>query len=132
MKMFKKADLIIILGVILLGACALLITFFAGNQKPGYVRISVNGKNTAVYPLDTDREFTVTGFDGGEVHGFIKDGVADVSEATCPDKICVNHSVIKRTGESIVCLPNRVVITVIAADNEAADGSDTVDAVAGD
>ncbi len=132
MKMFKKADLIIIIGIVLLGVCALLITFFAGRQTPGYVRISVNGKVTAEYPLNTDREFTVPGFDGGEVHGFIKDSVADVSEATCPDKICVNHSAIKRTGESIVCLPNRVVITVIAADDEAADGADKIDAVAGD
>ena len=125
--MFKKADIIIILGVILLGISALLITIFAGRQAPGYVRVSVNGRITAEYRLDTDREFSVTGYDGGEVRGTISGGIVDVTSATCPDKICVNHTVIKRTGESIVCLPNRVVITIISSDED--DG--VIDAVAG-
>ena len=125
--MFKKADIIIILGVLLLGACALLITVLAGRQAPAYVRIIVNGRIAAEYRLDTDRDFSVTGYDGGEVRGIISGGTADVVSATCPDKICVDHTVIKRTGESIVCLPNRVVITIVSSD----DDESVIDAVAG-
>ena len=44
----------------------------------------------------------------------IKNGEAAVTRADCPDLICVNHRVVKRNGESIICLPHRVVITVIS------------------
>ena len=37
-----------------------------------------------------------------------------MENASCPDGICVSHRPIFRDGESIVCLPNRVVITVVS------------------
>ena len=45
----------------------------------------------------------------------IKDGKAWVETASCPDGICAAHKPIHREGESIVCLPNKVVITVSTA-----------------
>ncbi len=127
--MFKKNDLLIIGVVFLLAAAAFLAVKLSGSPQPGLVEIRVNGELTAVYSLDKDREFTVTGYDGGEVRGVISGGTVDVTSATCPDKICVDHSVIRKTGESIVCLPNRVVITIAAADDENTD--DILDAVSG-
>ena len=44
----------------------------------------------------------------------IKDGVAYVESASCPDGICSSHRPISREGESIACLPNRVIINVRA------------------
>lgn len=43
----------------------------------------------------------------------ISDGRADMESADCPNQICVHHSAISHTGETIVCLPNRVVIEVV-------------------
>ena len=43
----------------------------------------------------------------------ISGGKADMESADCPNQICVHHSAISHTGETIVCLPNRVVIEVI-------------------
>ena len=43
----------------------------------------------------------------------IKDGKADVTEADCPDKLCVHQKAISKTNETIVCLPNKVVVQVI-------------------
>ena len=43
----------------------------------------------------------------------ISDGKADMESADCPNQICVHHGAISHTGETIVCLPNRVVIEVI-------------------
>ena len=48
----------------------------------------------------------------------IRDGKAYMEYASCPDGICVDHSPIFRDGESIVCLPNRVVITVTDSNNQ--------------
>ncbi|MCR4991648.1 MAG: NusG domain II-containing protein [Lachnospiraceae bacterium] len=43
----------------------------------------------------------------------LSDGKANMESADCPNQICVHHSAISHTGETIVCLPNRVVIEVI-------------------
>ena len=42
----------------------------------------------------------------------IADGSASVTEADCPDALCVGMGKISRTGQSIVCLPHQVVVEV--------------------
>ena len=42
--------------------------------------------------------------DGAEVY---------MESADCPNQICVHHSSISHKGETIICLPNRVVIEII-------------------
>ncbi|MBE6779994.1 MAG: NusG domain II-containing protein [Ruminococcaceae bacterium] len=42
----------------------------------------------------------------------IKNGSVDVVSATCKNKVCVNHKKITKKGEQIVCLPNKIIITV--------------------
>ena len=50
----------------------------------------------------------------------IRDGCADMTDADCPDKICVNQKAVSRPGETIVCLPNKVVVEVEADTGETA------------
>jgi len=52
----------------------------------------------------------------------IRDGKADMKEADCPDKLCVHQKAISAENESIVCLPNRVVVTVTNSKKEGMDG----------
>jgi hypothetical protein len=42
----------------------------------------------------------------------IKDGMVTVTEASCRNQVCVKHSPVSRSGESIVCLPNRLVVRI--------------------
>ena len=49
----------------------------------------------------------------GECILVIKDGQAYMQEADCPNQICVHHSAISHKGETIVCLPNRIIIEVL-------------------
>ena len=42
----------------------------------------------------------------------IADGTADVTQADCPDKICVDHAPISRDRETIICLPHKLVVEV--------------------
>ena len=44
-----------------------------------------------------------------------------MSEANCHDQLCVKQGRINKVGQSIVCLPNRVVITVISGDKDSMD-----------
>ena len=74
----------------------------------------MDGEEYGTYPLSEDTVVEIrTGKDGEELNRLIiRDGKAFVERATCPDGICSNHRPISRDGESIVCLPHKVVITV--------------------
>lgn len=101
------------------GACLYL---FRGEGDT--VTVSVDGKVIATYPLGVDRVEDIRTDGDGLNRLVIKDGKAWVETASCPDGICAAHKPIHREGESIVCLPNKVVITVKTADN--ADSPDIV------
>ena len=57
-------------------------------------------------------EFTVSGYQGGINSIIISNGSVTVSDADCPDKLCVKTGKINRAGETIVCLPHRVVVEI--------------------
>ncbi len=121
----KKADFIVI-GAVAVVVAVLLIVLYGVNSNSGdYVQIEVDTKIVDVLPLDTDTEKTIK-TDNGTNKLVIKDGKAKMIEADCPDGICVNHKSINRSGESIICLPHKVVVTVV---NEKAQ-DDEIDAVA--
>ena len=51
----------------------------------------------------------------------IEDGAVSVTQADCPDKVCVAQGAIRYNGETIVCLPNRVVVEVTGAEEPSFD-----------
>jgi hypothetical protein len=93
------------------GACLYL---FHGEGDT--VTVSVDGKVIATYPLGVDRVEEIRTDGDGLNRLIIKDGKAWVETASCPDGICAAHKPIYREGESIVCLPNKVVIAVKTAE----------------
>ena len=117
--MFRKKDMIIYASVLLLFGAAYVITAVVRQHHPAgsYARISVDGSIIADYPLSQNFETVIDGYSDGNLRLVIKDGTADVISSTCPDKICVRHRAVSRTGESIICMPNRVVIEIISEDN---------------
>ncbi|MGN1187013.1 MAG: NusG domain II-containing protein, partial [Lachnospiraceae bacterium] len=74
------------------------------------VVITVDGEEYAQYPLKSGstKEITV------DVHNkvIIDDGVVWMEEADCPDKLCINQGKISKAGQTIICLPNRVMVTI--------------------
>ena len=90
-------------------------------RAPGdTVTVTVDKKLYGTYSLDTDTTVEIRTAEGETAHNrlVIRDGKAYVEEANCPDGICAAHKPISREGESIVCLPHRVVITVQTAREE--------------
>ena len=51
----------------------------------------------------------------------IKDGEADMISADCPDKLCVHQKAISKDGESIICLPNQVVVEIESSESSEYD-----------
>ena len=107
-KLFKRQDMILI-AVILAAAVLLFLGTKIMHKSPAEViEISVDGKVIETLDLAKDQELTIDGVSGGTNHLIIKDGEAWVSEATCPDRLCVHQGKIHLDGEIIVCLPNKM------------------------
>ena len=110
----KKNDLILI-GVLLMVALAayFCISFFQGaSTKNGVAVVTIDDAEYGRFPLVVDTEERIELPDGSYNLLVIQDGKADVTEASCPDGICVNHRAISKQGQSIVCLPNKVVVEI--------------------
>lgn len=118
--MIKKNDVILI-GVIIVLALAVIL-FLNLNKKEGdRVVVRVDGKIYQTFDLNKDTTFTVEDGKGGYNTFIIQNKTVDMLEASCPDKICVNHKPVRYNHETITCLPNKVVLTVESEENSEVD-----------
>ena len=90
-------------------------------KKDGaFVQIKVDGQVVNTIPVNQNETLTIEGYQGGSNIVTIENGGVTMTDADCPDKLCVKTGRISKTGETIVCLPHRVVVEIIGA---AADDS---------
>lgn len=104
----------ILIGSLIFVAVSFLLVSKLIIQKPGnLVEVMVDGELYASLPLNEDVEMEIEGVLDSSNYLIIEDGYAKVVEASCPDKLCVDQKKIMYTGETIVCLPNKVVVQVV-------------------
>ena len=115
----NKAELIILLIIVVIGA-ALVLIFLLMRKPGGEVIVSVDGKEVARYQLTEDIDTVIQGI-GGTNHLVISGGSASVTDADCPDKLCVGMGAISHVGDSIVCLPHRLSVRIAGDDTAAPD-----------
>ena len=113
----KKPDLLLIGMLLIMGAGLIIYTKFMSHTG-NVVQIRVDGEAKAEYPLDTDIDVILSGVDGGMNHLIIQDGQAWFSEASCPDGLCIGMGKISKSGQSIICLPNRVTAEIVGEIDE--------------
>lgn len=104
--MLKRGDKVIIasvLGLIILSSALL----FLGKTDGRAVTIRENNKLIYKGSLYENK---VIELNGNTVE--IKDGAVTVTNADCKNQICVNHGAITKKGESIICLPNKVIAEI--------------------
>lgn len=118
----KKGDLII--AAVVLAVAAVL--YFSGILKPEgegtKAVVTVDGEVFGEYDLKEDGIYTVKSEDGENTFE-IKDGVVEVTEADCRDGICVNHAPVCLDGETIICLPHKLVIEIVGGEKGTLDGA---------
>ena len=100
----KKGDFIVIGALCAVAAIIFLILNL--SSKPS-VTVTVSQNNKIVYEgkIEEDKQIKL---ESNTV--VIKNGEVFMKEATCKNQICVKHKKISKSGESIVCLPNRVTV----------------------
>lgn len=112
-RRFGKNDRIFI-GILAV-VCVLVFFAFRMLQGPGGSSVTVtrDGEVFGTYSLSQDQRIEITDEEGKVTNVLvIEDGKASMTEADCPDKLCVHQKAISAENENIVCLPNRIVVTV--------------------
>ena len=99
----KIRDIILAVAILVIA-----VGFYAGNRlinrKPAaIVEISLN--NHVIHQLDLSK--------GGTNTLVIENGQVYISDASCPDKVCIYQGKISRPGEMIVCLPNLMIAKIV-------------------
>ena len=112
-----KNDVILAVVVIAIAATGLLL-LNVFKTEGAFAVVKLDGKETERYPLSVNTEVVIETENNGKNTLVIEDGKAFIKNATCPDKICEGHSKISFKGETIVCLPHKVVIEIVASDSE--------------
>lgn len=114
-----RIDIIVIAAILALSL--LLVLVMTLTKKPGAVAVvEIDGVVTGEYPLDVEGTFPLN---GGTNVLVIEDGTAYLNYSNCPDHTCERTGKIHYVGQTIICLPNRLSITI---KGEASDGVDLV------
>ena len=109
-KYFTVGDIILTVSLLLLSFISIAWTgrFYEGVK---HVVVEVDGKRILELPLDRNDVRDVQGPLGKTVIN-IQNGAVFISESACHNKICINMGRIRNVGEVIVCVPNRVFVTI--------------------
>lgn len=117
----KKADLFLLGGVLLISCVALV--FGLWRQSPGaQVKIiGAQGRVLGVYDLNEDRVIEIE--ENGCLNTVvISGGQVSMMHANCPNQLCVRQKAIGKTGQTIVCLPNKLLLIIEGGDPSDLDG----------
>lgn len=109
----KRGDLILAAALLILSAASAVIIAFL-QPPPEYVSVRENGLEICRLPLDRDCRYSIGSGNIIEISG----GSVRMIYADCPNKICVRTGAISRGGQSIVCAPHRVTVTVTGGKND--------------
>ena len=124
----KNRTLTFIFAAVIL-LCAVVILLRSGGDGDSKIAEIVRGGeviktidlNAATEPYDIRVES-----DEGYNIVHVEPGAVSVTEADCPDKVCVNQGIITDSAYPIVCLPHKVTVRIVAGEN-----SNEIDAVTG-
>lgn len=116
-----KGDKILIVFVIVLAVFSSIFIkrqAFSSNGK--YISIQVNGKEIKKIIFDSHIIGNTIPIQTEFGYNLIEIGDEKVRiiEADCPDKIDVKQGYISRIGETIVCLPNKMVVEIKGLDKD--------------
>lgn len=108
----NKNEIYLISAILIFAFIFFVFYRFVNRGSASMAVVSVSGDTVYELPLGQDNDIIIQGAGGGTNRLIIKDGFVSVTEASCPDQICVREGAKREKGEAITCLPNKVIITV--------------------
>ena len=124
----RKADILLFFSFLALAALIAALPLMRSSGNEQMVRIISGGEVVGIYPLEKDIEVEVDR--GGHLNIVsIEDKKVSMKYSDCRNQICVHTGEITRPGDTIVCLPNYVIVEITGS-REGGDEDDAVDVIA--
>lgn len=121
---YLKCGDVIIIAALLALTTLLLVLSLLPQQTARVAVVTVDGEIVVRLPLDVDTQYTIS--ENGHINVIeVSDGKVRMLDANCPDGTCIGQGWISDGAEVIVCLPNRVAVTL-----EGSSDDGRIDAVA--
>lgn len=122
-KQKRRNDIFLI--IVLLAASLFLLMMQNIFSKDGAkVVVFLNGETVSEFSLKDelygDNALRIETTDGYNILE-VKNGAASITSANCPDGLCMKQKAISKQGESLICLPHKLVITVEGAEENDID-----------
>ncbi len=113
----KKKDIILGIGIIAAALLMLLVLQINRGEEGNRIQVILDGKIYGTYSLEKNQVIEI---EEGSFYNKIRveDGKAYMEEANCPDGYCEEQGKISRHTQTIVCLPHKLVVEVLEADND--------------
>ena len=114
----RKNDVILIVGV-LFAALLVWLGLLLFRNEGAYAVVSVDGHEVSRHALSENTEVRI----GNGTYNLliIQDGSARMQAADCPDGLCISQGKAAYNGQSIVCLPNKVIVEIIGGKDSGID-----------
>ena len=114
----KKQNFIFIIVLVVVSLILLFFLFLGKERQEGNkVLIYVDGTLVQEVSLETENEILIHGNPGDNIL-VIQNGKAYMKEASCENHICIQQGEISKNGETIICLPNQILVEVSAESQE--------------
>lgn len=111
---------VIFLGCLLAAGLLLTAGIYLYSENGAMIKVTADGTYYGTYPLTEPQRIPIDTADGTNVI-VIGDGQAHMEYADCPDGLCMRQGAISRAGQTIICLPHRLVVEVTGAEENEYD-----------
>lgn len=115
----KKRDIVLAAVLLILGITGVLIVKY-GLKSGNTADVYIDDKLVQTIDLSVDDEYTFQ-TDKGSNTVEVRNGAVSMKSADCPDKVCVRMGTKNRNGETITCLPHKLVIEVHGGQEQEVD-----------
>lgn len=116
-RSFRNDMLLIGLFIIIAAISFFIINLTKSDETNMVVQITIDGELVEAFPLKKEKDYNIQKELECGTMLIIKDGYVYLKYATCPDKLCEKQGKISKTGQAIICLPYKLVVTIISDEN---------------
>lgn len=106
----NKYDLLLIICLLFIAVISIIILNLT-SKKAKYAYVYYDNKKVLEIDLSIDKKYKVKGYNG-DVYIKVKDNKIKVDDEISPYHLCSKKGYISKSYESIVCLPNKIVIEI--------------------
>lgn len=130
-KMIKRGDVVIILMLMLSSFLPLGVFTYVqatADQTNLQAFVEVDGEVVHVFNLADDGETETFRYmdDHGHENVVVRKGLTvDMTEANCSDQVCVRMKTATRVGDTILCLPHKMLVEIRS--NKPVENSNEID-----